>query len=154
MTTKERLHEIIDTWDDARAGALLAVIEPSNGETNGHHVAMDWTAFHDADWLELIRRAQATPADERTPFQDGLVEQAVKEAELIKTPQGRAQLERNRLDRERIHNAPPITADDPLWDFVGMVERRPGEPLTNVAENVDHYLVEAYADLHEDDDTR
>lgn len=152
MTTKERLHEIIDELDSVRAEGLLVVLEPSNGEFNGHHVATDWTASHDAEWLALIRTAQATSPDERTPFQDGLVEQAVREAELVKTPKGRAHLERNRQDRERLHNAPPITVDDPIWNIVGMIKRQPGEPLTNVAENHDEYLAEAYVDLHDDDD--
>jgi len=148
MTTKERLHQIVDEMDLARAEGLLAVLEPSKGESNGQHVVTDWTEFHDAEWLALIRKAQATPPDERTPFQDGLVEQAAKEAELVKTSEGRAQLERNRRDRERIHNAPPITMDDPLWDMIGVLSGGPDSP-GDVAEDHDTYLAEAYADTHE-----
>jgi len=148
MTTKERLHQIIDTWDDSRAEALLIVLESGSGTRNGHYVATDWTTFHDAEWLALIRTAQATPPDERTPFQDGLVEQAAKEAELVKTSEGRAQLERTRRDRERIHNAPPITLDDPLWDIIGSLSGPPEGP-GDVARDHDRYLAEAYADNHE-----
>lgn len=152
MTTKERLHQIIDTWDDTRVEALLVVLEPgdasSNEASNGHNESTDRMALLDAEWQTLTREAQATPPDERTPFQDGLVAQAAKEAELIKTPQGRAQLERDRLDRERLHNAPPITADDPLWDMIGVLSGGPDSP-GDVAENHDKYLAEAYADTHE-----
>lgn len=155
MTSKERLHQIIDQMDSARADAWLAVMEPGDGAVDGHHEQMDPMALHDPEWQELILKAQATPPDERTPFQDGLVLRAARESELVKTPEGRAQLERDRRDRERIlANARPLDESHPVWGMVGMFKREPGEPKTNVAENVDEYLAGAYADLHEDDDVR
>ncbi len=40
----------------------------------------------------------------------------------------------------------PTSDDDPIWDIVGMAHADgPG----NVADNVDRYLAEAYADTHE-----
>ena len=46
----------------------------------------------------------------------------------------------------------PTSEDDPLWNIVGMVGDEYDGP-TDVSENVDKYLAEAYADLHEDDDS-
>jgi excisionase family DNA binding protein len=43
----------------------------------------------------------------------------------------------------------PLTYDDPIWDIVGIADSGPGGP-TDVSENKDKYLAEAYADLHED----
>lgn len=42
--------------------------------------------------------------------------------------------------------ARPTSADDPLWNIVGMVKDGPPD----LAENHDTYLAEAYADLHEE----
>ncbi len=39
----------------------------------------------------------------------------------------------------------PITADDPLWNIVGIID---DDGPTDMAENHDYYLAEAYMDLH------
>ena len=157
MTTKERLHQIIEQWDDARAGALLAVIDPTNGASNGHAsdeatagISVVWAAFV-ADREAEVQRILAIPPDQRTPFQ----EQAIISAELrvarAGTPEGEEIEASTRRSIEEIAGMPAISADDPLWDLVGMIKRKPGEPTTNIAEHHDEYLVEAYADLHDDD---
>ncbi|MGH2531701.1 MAG: hypothetical protein ACRDJW_05285 [Thermomicrobiales bacterium] len=38
------------------------------------------------------------------------------------------------------------SADDPLWEIVGMIKDGPSD----LAENHDKYLADAYADLHEE----
>src|SRR5215217_7720546 len=56
-------------------------------------------------------------------------------------------------DREELLRlARPITADDSLWSIVGISGEEYDVP-TDLAENHDKYLAEAYADLHEDDDS-
>jgi excisionase family DNA binding protein len=45
----------------------------------------------------------------------------------------------------------PLTFDSPIWDMVGIASDKDGK--TDIAENHDKYLAEAYADNHEDDDT-
>jgi hypothetical protein len=40
-----------------------------------------------------------------------------------------------------------FTKDDPLWEIVGMLKADGGP--TDVSENVDKYLAEAYLDTHE-----
>lgn len=51
-------------------------------------------------------------------------------------------------DLERLAQAKPTSADDPLWRIVGIATSAEGEP-TDVSVNHDKYLAEAYADLHE-----
>lgn len=41
MTTKERLHQLVDRMDEGRAGAWLAVIDLDTGSANGHHAEPD-----------------------------------------------------------------------------------------------------------------
>ena len=43
----------------------------------------------------------------------------------------------------------PTSDDDPLWNIVGIVT---GDGPADFARNHDHYLAEAFADLHEEDD--
>lgn len=139
-STKGRPHEIIDELDPVRAEGLLVVLEPSNGGSNGHHVAADRTASHGADRLALIREARATPPDERTPFQDGLVLRADREAELARTPEGRAWLDRNPRDRDRILANDRPLQDHPIRDMVGMSS---SDELTDVADDTDRCIAEA-----------
>jgi hypothetical protein len=40
----------------------------------------------------------------------------------------------------------PFSFDNPLWDIVGIIKDGPSD----LAENHDKYLAEAYADLHEE----
>lgn len=150
MTVRERIIQRVLEMDDVQAERLWDQLVPADETANGHHTPPDWTAYHDPEWLELIRVASETPSEERTPFQDGLVQQAAREAKLDRTPDGRALLARNRRERELVGSADPIAADDPIWDLVGMIKRNPGEPMTSIAENHDEYLAEAYADLHDD----
>lgn len=157
MTTKERLHQIIDTWDDSRVEALLVVLEPSNGASNGHdsdegHVGSSavWVAFV-ADREAEVQQILAIPPEERTPFQEQTIISAELRAARAGTPEGDEIEASTRRSIEAIAAMPPITADDPIWDLVGMIKREPGEPITNIAENHDEYLAEAYADLHDDD---
>ncbi len=51
MTTEERLHQIIDTWDDSRVEALLVVLASGNSASNGHD-------------LDVARGASGAPAAE------------------------------------------------------------------------------------------
>lgn len=44
-------------------------------------------------------------------------------------------------DAWEIRDSKPFTMDDPLWDIVGIGR---SEGPTDVSENVDHYLAEAY----------
>ena len=98
-STKDRLHQLVDQLDDARAEAMLVLLSPPNGAENGQHNAVSSGAVS---------------------------------------------------ERERpLANVKPITADDPLWELIGAFTSAPGEP-TDVAENHDKYLAEAYADLHEE----
>ncbi len=47
--------------------------------------------------------------------------------------------------RRRSRKGQPTSADDPIWNIVGMVQTDgPGD----VAENVDHYLADASLDTH------
>jgi hypothetical protein len=48
--------------------------------------------------------------------------------------------------RVRIPRGKPTTADDPLWRIIGIAK---GEEATDVSENHDKYLADAYADTHE-----
>jgi hypothetical protein len=50
---------------------------------------------------------------------------------------------------ELLRRARPITAEDPLWNIVGMADSGPDGP-TDVSRNKHKYLAEAYADLHEE----
>src|SRR5262249_17258604 len=50
---------------------------------------------------------------------------------------------------EILRLARPITADDPLWNIVGMADSGPNRP-TDVSRNKHKYLADAYADLHEE----
>ena len=50
------------------------------------------------------------------------------------------------VDRESLWQvARPVTADDPLWGIVGMIDDGP----TDVSTNKHRYLADAYGDLHE-----
>ncbi len=40
-----------------------------------------------------------------------------------------------------------MTFEDPLWDIVGMID---DDGPTDMAENHDRYLADAYADTHDD----
>ena len=40
-----------------------------------------------------------------------------------------------------------LTFEDPLWDIVGMID---DDGPTDMAENHDRYLADAYADTHDD----
>jgi hypothetical protein len=106
MTTKERLHQLIDQLDDARAEAMLVLLTPPNGATNGR-------------------------SDDPEEDIDAITAR----------------------DLARIASAPPLDENHPIWSMVGMFKGVPGGP-TDVAENHDKYLAEAYADLHEDDGDR
>lgn|SRR5487761_1302395 len=48
--------------------------------------------------------------------------------------------------RARIPRGKAITADDSLWNIIGIAK---DERATDVSENVDKYLADAYADTHE-----
>lgn len=47
--------------------------------------------------------------------------------------------------RTRIPRGKPITADDSLWAIIGIADVKE----TDIAENHDKYLADAYADTHE-----
>ena len=52
------------------------------------------------------------------------------------------------VDRESLWRiARPVTADDPLWRIIGMID---DDGPTDVASNKHKYLDEAYGDLHEE----
>ena len=149
MTTKEQIIRRVLDMDDAQAERLWDQIESGNGAGNrasGRHGTADLEDVF-AGRRERDRIALATPPDQRTPFQKLTVDRLAWEAAHAGTPEAEA----TRRDLERIANAPPFTLDDPLWELAGMIKRKPGEPLTNIAENHDEYLAEAYTDLHEDD---
>jgi len=46
----------------------------------------------------------------------------------------------------RSRKGQPTSADDPIWNIVGMART---DGPSDVAENVDRYLAEAYLDTHE-----
>lgn len=140
MTVKEQIIRRVLDMNDAQAERLRDQIEPSVDATNGRHVPPDGSEFHDSEWRALVREAQAMPPEERTPFQDGLVLRAAREAELANTPEGRAELERNRRDRERIAGAPPLDENHPIWAIVGMASS--AEP-TDIANHKDEYIADA-----------
>lgn len=50
---------------------------------------------------------------------------------------------------EILRLARPVTADDPLWNIIGMADSGPEGP-TDVSRNKHKYLADAYADLHEE----
>jgi hypothetical protein len=52
-------------------------------------------------------------------------------------------------DREELLRlARPITADDPLWNIVGLIDVEDDGPR-DVSSNKHKYLVDAYSDLHD-----
>ena len=51
------------------------------------------------------------------------------------------------VDRESLWQiARPVTADDPLWGIIGMID---DDGPTDMASNKHKYLAEVYGDLHE-----
>jgi excisionase family DNA binding protein len=50
--------------------------------------------------------------------------------------------------KESVPEGRPFTHQDSLWDIVGIAGYEPDAP-TDVADNVDKYLAEAYLDTHE-----
>ncbi|HLZ10586.1 MAG TPA: hypothetical protein VKT80_18515 [Chloroflexota bacterium] len=53
-----------------------------------------------------------------------------------------------RAARRRVLRGRPTSADDPLWNIVGMAAG-PDDGVTDVSTNKLKYLADAYADLHE-----
>jgi hypothetical protein len=53
-----------------------------------------------------------------------------------------------RAAKRRVLRGRPTSADDPIWNIVGMAAG-PDDGVTDVSENKLKYLADAYADLHE-----
>jgi hypothetical protein len=103
LTTKEAIHQLVDTLDEETAAAVL-------------------------DYAQAI-------ADGLRPVGWGIAGSDVQPRPL-----------------EWLKLSRPTSEDDPLWNIVGMVGDEYDGP-TDVSANHDKYLAEAYADLHEDDDS-
>ena len=158
MTVKEQIIRRVLDMDDAQAEETLAritVASPTGDErrSGGDSDSDVWAAFV-AEREERVRQALAKSPEERTPFEQLGIDEADRRARLAGTSKLEAEEAETRRSVERIARVRPVEDAHPIWDMVGMLKADPNAPRTNVAENVDEYLAEIYADLHEDDDAR
>ncbi len=83
--------------------------------------------------LRLVREAQTT--------KESLVFQQDNEDVAILRPVRKA-------GKPRVPRGKPFTKDDALFHLIGIAEGK-DDGIHDVSENVDKYLADAYADLHE-----
>lgn len=62
-TTKEQLHQLIDQLDDARAEAMLVLLTPPNGASNGNKRSMETNSSRSTH-QPLLEELKATHHDD------------------------------------------------------------------------------------------
>ncbi len=88
---------------------------------------------HRPELLQIVPEAQRAnePLVLREANKDVAIVRPIKRAQRKPIPRGR-----------------PTSADDPLWNIVG-IARGPDDGVRDVSTNKHKYLADAYADLHE-----